>query len=44
MHAQTKLCKNMSQKNEQQQEMCQACENKDEPGVQEHESEQQAAI
>ena len=28
VHAQTKLCKNMSQNNEQQQERCQACENK----------------
>ena len=28
MHAQTKLCKNMSQNNEQHQERCQACENK----------------
>jgi hypothetical protein len=28
VHAQTKLCKNMSQNNEQQQERCQACKNK----------------
>ena len=28
VHAQTKLCKNMSQNNKQQQERCQACKNK----------------